>query len=231
MKNINKPKKGISKTNNKDKNGFTLVELLAVIVVLAMLVLIAGRAVTGQITKAKRNTFRTETIEFAKGMLDYYDLANVEESTPDDGLWSQLFYWECKTLQELKDEGYIEFSSTSGYSGYLIVIQAKQLYEGDPVFPKSVFGKITNGKYMYLDRSNKWTSLERIVADKKFDLQIINETGEVVTSICPEDIDGGDALSSWAVLKYLRENKTAFDPNRNTKPIDSDIEDDLNENP
>ena len=179
MKNINKPKKGIKKTNTKDKNGFTLVELLAVIVVLAMLVLIAGRAVTGQIIKAKRNTFRTETIEFAKGMLDSRD----------------MFYFECKDLTELKDEGYIEFSSTSGYSGYVAVIQAisrSDGYNDGTIYDKEVFIRITNGRYSYDSVSESgWPTitLSRITADKKFEKQTKNASGtSIPDDSCPTKI-------------------------------------------
>ena len=186
MKNINKPKKRIKKTNTKDKNGFTLVELLAVIVVLAMLVLIAGRAVTGQITKAKRNTFRTETIEFAKGMIDYYDLAVVQESVKIHNPTN--FMYACKTLAELKAEGYIEFSSTAGYSGYIQVIQPPTGDDGT-VYDKMVTINITNGKYSYIRVANAFITLDEISADKKFEKQAINSTGGAISASCPEDIN------------------------------------------
>ena len=49
-----------------NKKGFTLVELLAVIVILAVIILIAVNAVLPQMRKARRNSFADEVINFAK---------------------------------------------------------------------------------------------------------------------------------------------------------------------
>ena len=52
--------------NKLNRNGFTLVELLAVIVILAVLALVAMPNVTKLMENSRKNAFVTETIEFAK---------------------------------------------------------------------------------------------------------------------------------------------------------------------
>ncbi|MBO4601236.1 MAG: type II secretion system protein [Bacilli bacterium] len=49
-----------------NKKGFTLVELLAVIVILAVVILIAVTAVIPRMNKAKKNAFKDEALAFIK---------------------------------------------------------------------------------------------------------------------------------------------------------------------
>ena len=54
-----------------NRKGFTLVELLAVIVVLAVIMLLAVNAVIPQMNKARRNAFVTEAQTFIGGAETY----------------------------------------------------------------------------------------------------------------------------------------------------------------
>ena len=65
----------------KNKKGFTLVELLAVIVILAVIILIAVNAVLPQMRKARRNSFIDEAINFAKAA----ETAYVSDSLKGEG--------------------------------------------------------------------------------------------------------------------------------------------------
>lgn len=55
-----------------NKNGFTLVELLAVIVILAVVILVAVNNVIPQMNKAKAGAFKTEALSFLDGAEQYY---------------------------------------------------------------------------------------------------------------------------------------------------------------
>lgn len=61
-----------------NKKGFTLVELLAVIVILAVIILIAVTAVIPRMNKAKKNSFKDEALAFLRA-------ANEKSVTEDDG--------------------------------------------------------------------------------------------------------------------------------------------------
>ena len=60
---------------NLNKKGFTLVELLAVIVVLAVIMLLAVNAVIPQMNKARKNAFVTEANAFIDAAGTYYQNA------------------------------------------------------------------------------------------------------------------------------------------------------------
>ena len=62
----------------KNKKGFTLVELLAVIAILAILVIIALPNVLNMYTKAKKETFLTETKGIAKDVFSKYMSENMK---------------------------------------------------------------------------------------------------------------------------------------------------------
>lgn len=197
MKNMKKPKK-IDKNSNK---GFTLVELLAVIVVLALLVLIAGRAVTGQITKARRNTFRTESIAFAKAMETYFDIAVIEEGGSfieemEVGDEPELGNYLCQPLSFLEDKGYIKNASSAGYSGYIQVLQKVADNDGT-VYETMVVLSITNGKYTYKGTAPDVVTLKQVIADKSFKKQTINSEATPITKDCPS------SASALLWLKYI----------------------------
>ena len=101
------------KKNNK--KGFTLVELLAVIVILAVVVLIAMTAVVPKMNEAQKNSFVTEVNKFVQGAQTLYtslsingDFTSVPTLSANGG---------TVTLQELVSAGAIEKSNISSYSG------------------------------------------------------------------------------------------------------------------
>ena len=62
----------------KNKKGFTLVELLAVIVVLAIILLIASNNVFGQINKARKNALSIEGTYLVDAATTAYQNAILE---------------------------------------------------------------------------------------------------------------------------------------------------------
>ena len=95
----------------KNSKGFTLVELLAVIVVLAIIILIAMPAVMSAMDKARRNALVTEATEIAK----VAQTAFADKSMGGTGLTDA-----CFGLHYLVDEGYLD-KKLDGYSGFITV--------------------------------------------------------------------------------------------------------------
>ncbi|MBO4601042.1 MAG: InlB B-repeat-containing protein [Bacilli bacterium] len=104
--------------NYKNKNGFTLVELLAVIVILAVVILIAVTAVIPRMNNAKKKAFIDEALIY---MNSIDDVAVTNEET------------ECFNISDMSD--YVE-QTKDGYSGTLYINNDGR---------KSI--NITNGKY------------------------------------------------------------------------------------
>lgn len=90
----------------KNKKGFTLVELLAVIVILAVIILIAVNAVLPQMRKARKNSFIDEAINFAKAAETAYvsDQISGESNT-------------CYTVKYLQEK-YVS-KADAKYDGYV----------------------------------------------------------------------------------------------------------------
>ena len=64
-----------------NKKGFTLVELLAVIVILAVIILVAMNAVIPQMENARKSSFETEIQTFAKAAETYFTKAAMTDSS------------------------------------------------------------------------------------------------------------------------------------------------------
>ena len=92
----------MNKMKKLSKKGFTLVELLAVIVVLAILVLLAMPRVTSMMEKARQNSFTVEANEIQKVAQTVYNdhlLSGTDDAK--NGV-------ACYTVDELIDGGYLD---------------------------------------------------------------------------------------------------------------------------
>ena len=67
------------------RKGFTLVELLAVIVILAIILLIAVLSIMGVVNRAKKDAFKNDLISVIKAT-QLYETKNNFTPIPDDGL-------------------------------------------------------------------------------------------------------------------------------------------------
>ena len=92
----------MNKSNLKNKKGFTLVELLAVIVVLAIIILIAMPSVMSAMDKARKNSLVTEASEIVKIAQTAYadDMMNAKVPANSDGY--------CYSLEYLIEKGYMD---------------------------------------------------------------------------------------------------------------------------
>lgn len=102
-----------------DRKGFTLVELLAVIVVLAIIILIAMPAVLNSMEKARRNSFAIEANEMVKSAQTAYSIAVMNG---DGGSISSSGATYCISFANLKSKGYIEKTDTNNeYKGSVLI--------------------------------------------------------------------------------------------------------------
>lgn len=115
--------------NTKNLRGFTLVELLAVIVVLAIVMLIAVQAVLPQMERARRQSFAIE----ANGAIDAAQTYFMSSSlTGGEGFPATEGGTSCVTIEQLYNGGYTELtpstSSGTGYSGKVVVQKKGNIY-------------------------------------------------------------------------------------------------------
>ena len=97
-----------------NKKGFTLVELLAVIVILAVIILIAINAVLPQMERARKNSFADEIMNYAKAAETKY----VTESQEGD-VEGDISAGICYNLSELHGE-YVT-KNDDKYAGIVII--------------------------------------------------------------------------------------------------------------
>jgi prepilin-type N-terminal cleavage/methylation domain-containing protein len=158
--------------------GFTLIELLAVIVILAVLILVATPAVTQLMTKARVNTFLTESEE----ILGYIDTAYADKSLASTTTFAtdgkiatptktSIYSYNnstylCMTVQDLTKENYMKKDVTS-YTG---IVQILVKADGSSISKIS----ISNGTYTVVGTSQSIQGTTPTV-------------GNSATPICPEE--------------------------------------------
>ena len=153
-----------------NKKGFTLVELLAVIVILAVIILIAITAVLPQMDKARRNSFADEVLSYAKGAETKF----VTDSTGTSEVHTDAEYGKCYDIVDADEKksitGEYIAKKDDNYKGIIIL---KKKSASSSLFEKYAF--ITNGKYHYnsttalSDIKNTNKSLGQINYDNIFD--------------------------------------------------------------
>lgn len=98
----------------KNKNGFTLVELLAVIVILAVIILIASGNVLSQMDRGRKNALAAEGNTLIKeSAIPAYQLAILDGRVTTGSA--------CFSLEYLYQEGYFSKGKKDGYSGSVLV--------------------------------------------------------------------------------------------------------------
>lgn len=118
------------KTSKNNRKGFTLMELLAVIVILAVLILVAMPAVTSLMTRSRKSALRTEALSFAKDgvqvaysslMLSGVSTTIASGATTKENVVYKIKDGEflCMTVGSLISKGYIEKTNTAGYAGHV----------------------------------------------------------------------------------------------------------------
>lgn len=144
---------------NLTKKGFTLVELLAVIVVLAVIMLLAVNAVIPQMNKARKNAFVTEAQTYINGAETYFTYQQMGAGAVGST--------KCVTIADLHD-GIVE--EKEGYSGVVIVDDLSSA-TATPTY--TIY--LTNGTYYISNTTNKDLSasdaIDKILETKPADFK------------------------------------------------------------
>ena len=116
----------MNKSNLKNKKGFTLVELLAVIVVLAIIILIAMPSVLSSMEKARKNSFAVEANEVIRAAQTAYADAVMNGKASGNNVCIPYNYLKNGFLEK-HDDNYngsvlITINPTSGQASYKIYL-------------------------------------------------------------------------------------------------------------
>ena len=114
------------KKMKNNKKGFTLVELLAVIVILAILMVAAGSAVMSTMNNAKVNTFKNEALSAINMATNMY--TEISMNSDDAGTYlvnseDAKYKGMCVTLQGLVNNGYLEKDLHDGTTYGTIIVE------------------------------------------------------------------------------------------------------------
>ena len=120
-----------------NQSGFTLVELLAVIVILAVVMLIGVTAVGPLMARARKSALGTETIALMKAAQTAYQAEQLGTSNVITSITTA-----CFNTEYLYNFGYYEKAESQKYRGSVMVI-----YEGSGKYSYRVW--LTNGAFYY----------------------------------------------------------------------------------
>ena len=114
------------KKMKNNRKGFTLVELLAVIVILAILMVAAGSAVMSTMNNAKVNTFKNEALSAINMATNMY--TEISMNSDDSGTYlvnssDAKYKGMCVTLQGLVTNGYLEKDLHDGTTYGTIIVE------------------------------------------------------------------------------------------------------------
>jgi type IV pilus assembly protein PilA len=124
----------------KKKKGFTLVELLAVIVILAVLVLLAVPSVLKMMDGAKNNAFKIEAENIAKAAKSAYadDLLNNDTTRSTANGY-------CYSISYLKTGGYVDKTFSADHKGSILIGETSTLVwytDGDRSVTEDTAGEV-----------------------------------------------------------------------------------------
>ena len=95
----------------KNKKGFTLVELLAVVIILIIIILIAVSAIRRNVDKTLDNTIKANAGAYIKAVNSFVEVESIGTASYDDGLF---------TISQLEEAG-VKVSGTKPNDGMLLV--------------------------------------------------------------------------------------------------------------
>ena len=152
----------------KNKKGFTLVELLAVIVILAVIILIAVNAVLPQMNRARKNSFADEAMNYLKAAETKYVEGALDPSTQSG---STVVYKVNADLNQ-------QYVSKSGYYGKVVLTIDNA-------------GNVTN-KQIWITDCKNYMILGKPASGTKID-----GSTDVVKYVAASSGTGDNAVTGW----------------------------------
>jgi len=136
----------------KNKKGFTLVELLAVIVILAVVILVAINAVLPQMAKARKNSFADEVINYGKAAETAYVSSDMEDVLKEG---EDINVGICFELKDLHGE-YVT-KNDDNYKGIVVLKKTDDPEkQGKNLYMRFVY--LASNKFVF-NSTNKTTAL------------------------------------------------------------------------
>jgi type IV pilus assembly protein PilA len=159
----------------KNKKGFTLVELLAVIVILAVIMVIAVPAVVNQMQKAKKSSFKIFGEKVLTTAMKSYQVDDISQDYDALNLstTSGNIKGYCYTFDQ------IGLDSTGSYKGYVIV---ELSIDNKPTF--HLF--LTDGNYTIAGQS----------LDNADGLNVDDGGNNSITKVCPSICTNASSLDT-----------------------------------
>ena len=157
----------------KNKKGFTLVELLAVIVILAVIILIAINAVLPQMERARKNSFADEVMNYAKAAEARY----VSENADDESIKGDISKGICYSIGNLHGEYVSKNDGT--YTG-IVVIKKRQ--GTNNLYDKYVYLK--SSKYSFNSTATKSVALDTDSNLEKISGKNVSDGGSLTFTDC-----------------------------------------------
>ena len=207
---MKKEKKGIKKkkVTRKIKRAFTLLELLAVIIILGLLILIAIPSVTKYISDSRKETYIDTARQYLKGA------ANLVNSGKFSMYDTSVTYYIPSTCIKLESGG------ESPYGGkfnpaYIVVTYDNETFN-----------------YFWMSRDNQNVGIKSPTSDKRLDTKLI-ETNVKVEDLRPiygidgrefiGVLDSNECTTSGITLTYPEKYATADGPITPAEPTEEDV--------
>lgn len=165
-----------------NKNGFTLVELLAVIVILAVLALVAMPNVTRLMNDSRKNAFVTEVENFVTYAQTSYTNSQISGLTSGNGSEDEslitgqnfngtTYDYYCVSYKQLVNGGFIQKSNGQNYGGIF------EIYMPTDGSASTTIIYMTNGSYYVNGMSiNKLANKGNTESTTQTDFAFINNS-------------------------------------------------------
>lgn len=146
--------------NKKSKNGFTLVELLAVIVILALIVILAITTIGDRVEKSNANALKVNANKYVKAVNDMASMSIRESVKYDNGFYqiSDIPADSLKISGTLPDSGFVEIADFEVidacliYRNYVVTFEngeAKDVVEDGKCVPSNITFAYTGSPETY----------------------------------------------------------------------------------
>ena len=185
--------------NKLNKKGFTLVELLAVIVVLAVIMVIAFTSVSSTITSARKNSFKSSIQMLQREVKNRAVAASIAEEKADIVCSS---YDECASKYDISKNDYnmiVYYDGTSYYVSIEGIGKFKDVKLPDGSIDNAKTYGNSKSKFSYNTATNSLDSTEDTTDAKNVLHTFINEANCTPTTCNLQTVYKGKALKITSI--------------------------------